>query len=122
MQSRLEEDTSEYISMNTVRRRGSQCSSHTCIYTLSRCESPVPATKQRSCSVPLRNHFRILGEEPVEAAVTHGGSKRYLQHQPPKVLVVTSTETGLRGYVQIKQPQVAGSSAPLRPTEQGRKS
>ena len=83
LQSRPEEDdASEFLTMNTVRRHASPCSSHTCMYTLSRCETPAPAPKQRACSVPLCNRFRILDEEPEEPAPVW--SRGHVQHQQSK--------------------------------------
>ena len=120
MQSQPEEDdASEFISMNTVRRHASPCSSHTYMYTLSRCESPAPAPKKRACSVPVRNRFRILGKEPEEPA--HAWSRGHVQHQQSEVTAVMTPATGSRGYVQHTQPQVADNSAPLRSTEQRQK-
>ena len=82
------------------------------MYTLSRCESPVPAPKQqRACSVPLRNRFCILGEEPEEPVPAW--SRGHVQRQQSEVPAVMTTATGSRGYVQHKRPQVADNSAPL---------
>ena len=122
LQSRPEEkDASEFISMNTVRRHASQYSWHTCMYTWSRCESPLPAPKQHASSVPLCNRFCILGEEPDYPAVTPAGSRGHVQRQHPEVKAVMTTATGSRGYMQQKRPQVADNSAPLWSTEQGQK-
>ena len=89
------------------------------MYTLSRCESPAPAPKQRACSAPLRrlrNRFRILSEKPAPA-----WSRGHVQLQQSEAPAVMTTATGSRGYVQHTQPQVADNSAPLRSTEQRQK-